>query len=458
MKPLMRKVDIRLIPTIMLLYLFSFLDRVNIGNAKLYGMEADLGLVGSQYQVSVSILFVTYCLFEIPSNLVIKKVRPDRYLAFLCTAWGVVATLTGAVRGYGGLIAVRLVMGVLEAGLFPGLVMYLTMFYTRNQLAVRIGYLFIASAIAGAVGGMIAYGVGFMDGIQGLRAWRWLMYLEGIPSVVLGIATLFILPPNLEAASFLTREEREMMVIFRRSQNNETEAAEKFHWKDVKEGLLDWQVWVFSFSGFTNDILFYGFSTFLPTIIKSIGTWTTVQSQALTIPVYAVGTGVYLLVARFSDKNQMRGVYSAVFGVITMVGFVMLIVNRGPAVSYTGTFVIAAGVYVLVGLPLAWLPGNKPRYAKRALATGMQYTIGNTAGVATPFLYQTKDSPKYYAGYGVSIAAAAVSVSIFSFMFWYYRRVNKARDDGKEDWKLEGKTEEEILELGDWSPRYRYST
>jgi MFS family permease len=118
-------------------------------------------------------------LFEVPSNLLIKKVRPDRYIAFLCTSWGVVATLTGVVHSYGGLIAIRLVMGELEAGLFPGLVNYLTMFYTRNQLAVRIGYLFIASAVAGALGGMIAYGIGYMEGISGLRAWRWLMIIEG---------------------------------------------------------------------------------------------------------------------------------------------------------------------------------------------------------------------------------------------------------------------------------------
>jgi MFS family permease len=118
-------------------------------------------------------------LFEVPSNLVLKKFRPDRYIAFITTAWGIVATLTGVVQNYGGLVAVRLIMGVIEAGLFPGLVIYLTLFYTRQQLAVRVGYLFISSAIAGVLGGIIAYGVGFTDGLHGLRAWRWLMIIEG---------------------------------------------------------------------------------------------------------------------------------------------------------------------------------------------------------------------------------------------------------------------------------------
>lgn len=244
----------------------------------------------------------------------------------------------------------------------------------------------------------------------------------------------------------------------RANEIGQTESAKKFHWSDVKEGVKDWQIWVFSFSGFTNDIMFYGFSTFLPTIIKGIGKWTAPQAQALTVPVYALGTGTYLLVAHVSDKKQKRGIYSACFGVIAIIGYCLLIANVNAAVSYTGCFVVSVGLYVSVGLPLAWLPGNKPRYAKRALATGMQLMIGNSAGIAMPFLYSAKASPKYYAGYGVSIAAVSVSVCIFTFMSIYYRRVNKRRAEGKEDWKLEGKTEQEILEMGDWSPRYVYST
>ncbi|KAI1850276.1 hypothetical protein JX265_002175 [Neoarthrinium moseri] len=457
-KSLTRKLDLRMIPIIMLLYLFSFLDRVNIGNAKLYGLEEDLGLVGNQYQICVSILFVTYCLFEVPSNLIIKKVKPDRYIAFITTSWGIVATLTGVCQSYGGLIAIRLVMGALEAGLFPGLVVYLTMFYKRDQLAVRVGYLFIASAVAGVVGGMIAYGIGFLDGSHGMRAWRWLMIIEGLPSVVIGIATYFILPESLEKAHFLTEEERQQLTIIRHEEIGQTKEAEKFHWADVKEGVKDWQVWIFAFSGFTNDIMFYGFSTFLPTIIKSIGSWSAIESQALTIPVYALGTGVYLVVANYASKNQLRGVVSASFGMISIIGYCMLIANRGAAVSYAGTFVIAVGLYVSVGLPLAWLPGNKPRYAKRAFAVGMQYFIGNTAGIVMPFLYTTASAPRYYTGYGVSIAAVFCSVCIFSFLAWYYTRVNRRRAAGLEDWKFEGKTEQEILELGDYSPRYVYST
>jgi len=276
--------------------------------------------------------------------------------------------------------------------------------------------------------------------------------------VVCGIAVYFILPTNAQSASWLTDEEKTLIRTIRSRETGQTESAQKFHWNDVREGFKDWQLWVFSLSSFTNDIMFYGFSTFLPSIIKGIGKWSAPQAQALTVPVYAVGTGVYLAVAQLSDRQGQRGIYAASFGFVSVVGYCMLIANANAAVSYTGCFVVAIGLYVTVGLPLAWLPGNKPRYAKRALSSGMQLTFGNMAGIVMPFLYSTKDAPKYYTGYGVSIASVSLSVCIFAFMTLYYTRLNKQRAAGSEDWKMEGKTDEDIQEMGDKSPKYVYQT
>ena len=127
---------------------------------------------GNQFQVAVSILFVTYVLFEVPSNLVLKKFTPSRWIAFITISWGIIATLTGLVSSYGGLIACRLLLGAVEAGLFPGMNVYLTFFYTKTELALRVGYLFVSAAIAGALGGLLAYAIGNMDGIAGMHGWR----------------------------------------------------------------------------------------------------------------------------------------------------------------------------------------------------------------------------------------------------------------------------------------------
>jgi MFS family permease len=341
----------------------------------------------SQFQVAVSILFVTYILSEVPSNLVLKKLTPSRWIAFITVAWGIIATLTGIAQSYGGLIACRLLLGAVEGGLFPGMAIYLTFFYTKRELALRIGYLFVSAALAGACGGLLAYAIGHMDGTSGLRGWRWIMILEGIPTFVLGIATWFILPDTPETAYFFTTEEKAFAAARLKRQTGYTKKAAEFHWDDVRKCVKDWKVWVFCFAQFGSDTMLYGYSTFLPTIIRSINTTaSSAMVQVLTIPCYALGAITYLIVARFSDKQQKRGFYSILLGVVSIVGYAMLISDSSSGVHYAGCFLVAMGLYVCVGLPLAWLPTNLPRYGKRTTATGLQLSIGNCAGIMSAFV------------------------------------------------------------------------
>lgn len=252
-------------------------------------MEEDLGLVGDQYQTAVSLLFVTYILCELPSNLIIKKLRPSRWIAFITVSWGIVATLTGLVQSYGGLIAVRLILGALEAGLFPGMTIYLTLFYTKREIALRVGYLFVSAAIAGSLGGLLAYGIGNMSGTAGYAGWRWIMIIEGLPTFVLGIAVFWWLADEPETAYHLNDEEKRLMVVRKQRQVGHTTLADQLHKEDVFKGLKDWKIWVFAAGQFGVDTMLYGYSTFLPTIIKGLGSWSTAETQALTIPCYALG-------------------------------------------------------------------------------------------------------------------------------------------------------------------------
>ncbi|KAE8148494.1 major facilitator superfamily domain-containing protein [Aspergillus avenaceus] len=457
-KHLVWKIDLHILPMVVLLYLFSFLDRVNIGNARLYGLEEDLGLVGNQYQVAVSILFVTYCLFEVPSNLVLKKLRPSRYIASISFIWGVIATLTGITQSYGGLLACRLLLGVVEAGLFPGLITYLTLFYSKRELALRTGYLFSSAAAAGAFGGLLAYGIGFMDGISGLRGWRWILILEGIPTVILGIATWFILADEPDTAYYLNDDEKALVVRRRMRYVGQTASAQKFHWADVQEGALDWRIYAFSIAQFGIDTMLYGYSTFLPTIIKGMGSWSVPEVQALTIPCYALGAIAYLLVAWISDRTQRRGLFICIFSAISVVGYGILISDSSSGVHYFGALLIALGLYVAVGLPLAWLPTTLPRYGKRTFATGLQLTFGNISGVMSPFLYKNDEAPRFVTGNAVTLALVGFAGVVYGLMWYYYRQKNLRRVQGFEDEKVAGMTDDEIAELGDKSPRFIYST
>lgn len=385
-KALIRKLDLWIVPPVMLLYLLSFLDRVNIGNARLYGMEEDLGLTGDQYQIAVSILFVTYIASELPSNLVIKRFTPSRWICFITTGWGIVATLTGIVQNFAGLMVCRILLGALEGGLFPGLTIYLTMFYTKRELALRIGYLFVSAAIAGSLGGLLAYGIGFMDGIAGLRGWRWIIILEGIPTAILGIGVLFWLADTPDQAPYLSEEERELMDLRMRRQIGHTKSSDYMHKEDVYAGLKDWKIYLFCIGQFGGDIILYGYSTFLPTIISGLGDWSAAQVQALTIPCYALGAISYLVVAYLSDRTQQRAMFVVGAALVCVVGYAILISPVSGNVKYFGCFLAAMGFYIVVGIPLAWLPSNNPRYGKRTVASGLQLTIGNSAGIPAPFV------------------------------------------------------------------------
>ncbi|KAH7311327.1 major facilitator superfamily domain-containing protein [Stachybotrys elegans] len=455
-KRLLRKLDLWIVPPVMLLYLLSFLDRVNIGNARLYGMEEDLGLVGGQYQTAVSVLFVTYILSELPSNLVIKRFTPSRWIAFITTSWGIVATLTGIVQSYGGLLACRLILGALEGGLFPGLAIYLTMFYTKREYALRIGYLFVSAAIGGALGGLLAYGIGHMDGVAGLRGWRWIIIIEGIPTMILGVAVWWWLADSPEDAKYLTDEERELISLRLQRQIGHTKSSTQMHKKDVYEGLKDWKIWLFCVGQFGGDIILYGYSTFLPTIIRGLGDWTVPQVQALTIPCYTVGAITYLVVAWLSDRSQRRAIFVVIFGLVCTTGYAILVSPASGNVKYFGCFLAAMGVYVVVGIPLAWLPSNNPRYGKRTVATGLQLTIGNTAGIPAPFLYPGGGG-RFVTGHAVSMALIAMSTVIYLAFWWYFRSLNQRKREGKDDHKVQGMTEEEIEELGEHNPRFLYT-
>lgn len=456
-KKLLRKLDAHVIPLVMLLYTFSFLDRVNIGNARLYNMETDLGLVGNQFQVAVSIFFVTYLLFEVPSNLVLKPLTPSRYIAFIAFGWGIIATCTGFVQSYGALIAVRLILGVVEAGLFPGLNVYLTFFYTKQELALRVGYLFVSAAIAGALGGLLAYGIGQMAGISGYSGWRWIFIIEGLPSIVLGVVSFFLLPNDIDHAYFLTPEEKKLANARHLRHYGVTESGQKFSKNDMVAAFKDWKVWLFCIGQFGVDTLLYGYSTFLPTIIRGLGQWSTAEIQLLTIPCYFVGAMTYMGIAYLSDRMQMRGMFAVIFGAVSVVGYGVLLSDSSAGVHYFGCFLVATGLYVTVGLPLAWLPNNTPRYGKRTTANGMQLTSGNAAGIMASFIYPSTDGPRYIVGNAVSLSVVGMAACIFGFLWFWFARENKKRDEGPLKAIHENLSEDELAELGDESPRFKYT-
>ena len=338
-----------------------------------------------------------------------KKLRPARFISGIAILWGVIASLTGLTQNYGSLIACRLLLGLAEGPLFPCLIVYLTFFYTRKELAVRIGWLVAGAALAGAVGGLLAYVIGYMDGLHGLRAWRWygfhllprqgkgesssrmyrLLIIEGIPSVCFGVFGWFFLADGPQSAWYLSQAERDLLIHrgTRDQREASTPSAQILQRSDVVAAFKDWKIWAFCLLNFPGDIQLFSYSIFLPTIIKAINpAWSTLNVQALTIPCFVWSMLMYFVAAFISDAIQHRAVFGILGCLMSIIGHAMLIAGKGVAVPYIGCYFIATGIFIVSGIALAWLPSNLPRYGKRATGVGMQLMLGNSAGIAAPYV------------------------------------------------------------------------
>lgn len=211
---LVKKIDLRLLPTLIVMYLMNYLDRNNIAAARLAGLEEELNLTSTQYLTAVSILFVGYILMQVPSNLFLNKIgKPAIYLPTVMVIWGIISAATAAAETFGGLIAIRFFLGFVEAAYFPGCLFFLSSWYTRKELGFRTAVLYSGSLMSGAFSGLITAGItSGMDGKRGLRAWRWLFIIEGVITIVIAFIAVFILPNFPRTTGWLTEEERQLAV------------------------------------------------------------------------------------------------------------------------------------------------------------------------------------------------------------------------------------------------------
>lgn len=234
---LVRKIDLRLLPMVILMYILNYLDRNNIAAARLAGLESDLSLTGTQYLTALSILFVGYILMQIPSNLFLNKVgKPAIYLPSVMVVWGIISGATAGVKSFNQLVAVRFLLGFVEAAYFPGCLFLLSSWYTRKELGFRTAVMFSGSLLSGAFSGLISAGITHgLDGARGLRAWRWLFIIEGAITVVVALAAFWVLPNFPTTTGWLTEKERELAVRRLEEDIGEEdfgvgEGQEKFWW------------------------------------------------------------------------------------------------------------------------------------------------------------------------------------------------------------------------------------
>ncbi|KAJ4469922.1 MFS general substrate transporter [Lentinula edodes] len=458
-RKLWRKIDLRLMPILCVIYLMSFMDRGNIGNAKLQGLETQLKLTGNRYNIALTMYFIPYCIFECPANLVLKKFRPSIWLPGITVVWGTVMTLMGLVKTYPQLVGVRVCLGIAEAGLFPGVAYYLSLWYPRNALQSRIGLFFGAATIAGAFSGLFAFAISYMSGTRGLLGWSWIFIIEGIITVAVGLISFPILVDFPVTADFLTPEERAFVVWKKKFDNSSVGEEERFMVEHVYQAFTDWQVWIHLLIYISLVGPLYGITLFLPTIISDFGEFPTAISQLLTVPPYIFATIVLGLFAYYSDKVMMRSPFILAAQIMCLIGFSINIANVSTGAKYFGTFLIVAGSYA--GFPgiVAWLGNNLCGQYKRGVGMALHIGIGNFSGAIASNIFRTQDKPRFILGHAIELMFVGIGLICLPITVIIYSRINKKRAtfmsrvaDG-----LERKpSPEELRELGDRAPDFQY--
>ncbi|SMR58697.1 unnamed protein product [Zymoseptoria tritici ST99CH_1E4] len=456
-KKLMRKVDLWLIPWLCLLYLLSFLDRTNIGNARAAGLEADIGMTGTHdYNHSLTIFFISYALAEPVTNVLLKRLTPRIFFTGIIISWGAIMTLMGLVENFSGLLAARFFLGLAEAGLFPGVNYYLSCWYKRSELGIRAATFFSAAALAGSFGGLLAAAIAQMDGIAGLDGWAWIFIIEGLITVFVGCFCWWMVFDWPETAGFLTPAER-LRCRRRLVEDNQSSAAEHYDKRHIYAALKDWKTWGFAVIYMGCLCPLYAFSLFLPTILQGMGHQGT-RLQLLSVPPYAVAATLTIIIGYLGDRLRQRALLNMGVACLGIIGFLMLLISGNPTIQYVGVFFGAAGIYPTIPNTLTWVSNNIEGVYKRGVIIGIVVGWGNLNGVVSSNIYLKEDKPRYFTGHGIVLAYLVVCLLGGTiFMYTGLRMENARRLSGKRDHMHDGLTEEEKWVAGDNRPDFIYS-
>ncbi|KAL4779566.1 major facilitator superfamily domain-containing protein [Aspergillus varians] len=456
-RALLWKLDLKLVPWLSLLYLISFLDRTNIGNAKLVNLQEDLNMSDSQYNAALTIFFVSYSVFEPLTNILLKRLRPSVFIPIIMVLWGICMMCMGFVHNWAGLMAVRWFLGLSEAGLFPGVGYFLSCWYKRSEFGVRMAIFFSAAALAGSFGGLLAAAIALMDGIGGKEGWAWIFILEGLATIFIGVASFWMVYDFPDEARFLSDDDRKR--VLRRLASDQQASAEHEQFKVTYfwNSLRDWKTYTGMMIYMGADGCLYAFSLFVPTIINELG-YEHIHAQLLSVPPYAAAAVVTVAIGFIADRTRQRGICNMLVSVLGITGFAMLLGAKSAGARYAGTFLGAMGIYPAISNTISWTSNNVEGVYKRGVTLGFVIGWGNLNGIVSSNIYRGEDGPEFYPGHGTVLAYLV----LFQFggsllQYILLRRENAKRRRGERDHWVEGLDQNEIQLLGDQKPDFMYT-
>jgi MFS transporter, ACS family, tartrate transporter len=400
----------KLIPFLFVLYLVAYIDRINVGFASLQ-MNRELGLSEAVFGMGAGLFFLGYSIFEVPSNLILARVGARLWIARIMISWGIAAMAMIAVRGAASFFALRFILGLAEAGFFPGVILYLTFWFPAREQARAVALFMTATALAGVIAGPVSGALLELHGLAGLSGWQWLFILEGLPAVILGVLVLRILPDGPNEAVWLEVDER--IALYSRLEREHGRSTQKRS-HSLADAISNSTVWILSLVYFAIVFGLYGVTFWLPQIIQTFGNRSNFEIGVLSaIPFFGAAVAM-VLVGRASDLSGERRWHLAVCAAIGAAGLLLAATTRTPILSLGALSIAAVGIWGTFG-PFWAMPPEFLSGTAAAGAIALINSIGNLGGFGGPYVVRlVKQTTHSFAGGMLLMAASLVAAGLLA--------------------------------------------
>jgi MFS family permease len=421
-------------------------------------LSKDLNLFGYRFNIALTIFYVAYIVAEIPSNLILKLVGGRFYLPSLVIAFGLISMCTAFVNSYEGLLACRFFLGLAEGGTMPGIAYYLSCFYRRHELLLRLGLFIQGASLAGAFGGLLAAGLSPIPkwGIESrpIYSWRNIFFFEGLFTLVVSSLAFFILPSRPDECKFLTPRDK-YIALERINREHKETADEKTKPHHIRRAILNVNNVICGLAFFFINVSVQSFSLFLPSILSALG-WTALKTQFYTVPPYAFACLWSVVIFRLSDHYRRRGIFLLFGCALAIIGYTVIANAKTNAVKYFAVFLAAAGAFPGGPTLMAWGLNNAAGPSIRAVTGAYIVAMGSGGAILATWTYVEKDKPLYKRGHYINVGSQIIAGVLVLIGIFYTKWENAKRERGERDHRVLNLTEQEKNELGYRHPEFRY--
>ncbi|KAF9198622.1 hypothetical protein BGZ49_000503 [Haplosporangium sp. Z 27] len=446
-KRIVRTFDLKILAWIGVMFFFMQLDRGNMAQVLTDNFMEDLNIDLNTVTLGSTIFTICFCVFEVPSNMIIRRAGPQRWIPFLMCMWGLATASQFFLKDKASFFITRAFVGIFEAGYIPGIAIYLTSYYKKAEMAVRLSIFWSTLAVANSVAGVLAYGILQMRGVAGRAGWSWLFLFEGLSTVLIGLLSFLILPEGptatkggLRFQGYLT-ERQEQIAVTRLIRDDPTKADTTkgmVSHRHLFKALTSPKIWPHLIIGFLGLLPFAPLTILSPLIIKNLNLGVApLVSNLLVIPGYVISLLIMTFVSWSSDKHNERAFHGAIastYYALCILALAVLPADTSKMSLYFALIFAMGGQTCWHPVNAAWIAGNTAPVGKRSIALALYIVSVNVSDMVSVNLFRDKDAPRFITGFWVLFGALLLTIVLFIFQRYYLMWINKSREEKTRNW------------------------